>query len=230
MTTDSATGEDVIPRAYRGPWRRVSIAVGDGPAEEAQVVWWLQAAQDFVDLRLPRVPGGPDPVSFAGVTTYRPEPPTLWWRHQIALDGVDLGDDVGRVTWDGTDLLEEGTTVVDGEPVRYVERWRRLPPPLDGVERTRVLRGVDEAALMVEVGDHLLAVVDRRSQGGPYQSCGWRRTKASSWELALVLEPNGIELAPPPAEVLPPGAELVIGDLGWSVVEDALTPSIEVAP
>jgi hypothetical protein len=112
----------VIPPEFVGAWRRVSIAVGDGAPNESEDVIWLQASSGFADLRMPRGAGG-QPVAFAGYTTW--DKPALTWHHE--LDSGWNGTDTGVVTWRGDDLVETGSTMVDGEVTTYEEVWHREP-------------------------------------------------------------------------------------------------------
>ena len=67
-------------------------------------------------------------MSFAGTTTWAD--PFLRRSHDLALEsGTDrsLGDgDVGRVRWDGDDLVETGDFIDSGRVVSCIEVWRRV--------------------------------------------------------------------------------------------------------
>jgi hypothetical protein len=116
-----------LPACFVGAWRRVSIALGGGAPHEPSDVLWLQARRGFADVRVPSR-GAVEPAAFAGITTW--EPPALTWHHRLDLappapaSAPDLPD-VGAVEWRGDDLVERGTTVVDGVLTPYEEVWRR---------------------------------------------------------------------------------------------------------
>jgi hypothetical protein len=113
----------------------VSIAVGDEAPDEPCDVFWLQAREAFSDLRLPRRPGV-EPAAFSGHTTF--DPPALTWHHRLDLN--DAHDpDIGVVEWRGDDLIERGSTIIDGGGVPYEEVWRRVPH--DGPPAILVLVG-----------------------------------------------------------------------------------------
>jgi hypothetical protein len=96
---------DVTPERLAGAWRRVSLAVGDGPASEPASVVWLQAGDRYADLRVTTDPDG-TPASFAGTTSWHD--PFLHWAHELDLDPSG-GSDVGHLRQDGDDLVETGT-------------------------------------------------------------------------------------------------------------------------
>jgi hypothetical protein len=116
-----------VPACFVGAWRRVSIAFDGGVLDEPSDVLWLQARRGFADVRVPSRRGG-EPAAFAGTTTW--EPPALTWHHRLDLappapDSAPGPPDVGAVEWRGDDLVERGTTVLDGVPTPYEEVWRR---------------------------------------------------------------------------------------------------------
>jgi hypothetical protein len=149
----------MIPAAFVGAWERRSIALGDGAPHEPAAVVWVQGWSSYTDLRLP-VAGSDEPVEcFAGHTTW--EEPHLRWGHDVDLAGGPAAStDVGSVEWDGDDLVERGTFIIDGVAVPYIEVWRKL----SGSEG-RVVEITDAGLVHVAVGNHELTVVDRRDQG-----------------------------------------------------------------
>jgi hypothetical protein len=178
----------VIPDEFVGAWERISVSLdGSVPAEPATVIW-LQGRSAFADLRLPRddvhapdLPYGTGSVErcFAGHARF--EPPNLRWSHTIDLAGVLADkDDVGYVRWDNGDLVEEGTFLIDGIAVEYVEVWHKLPDCAG-----RVVEITDRGFVHVEVGDHALTIDDKRSAGGSFLARYQRRG-----DLVLSYGPN----------------------------------------
>jgi hypothetical protein len=129
----------------------------------------LSGASAFADVRVSL--DGVPLASFAGHTTW--DPPTLRWSHLIDLaDGVPALADVGVVSWESGDLIERGSTLVDGVVVPYVEVWRRLPGA-DGL----VVEENDATRWRVVVGPHELVADDQRAAGGVFSAC-YRRDGA----------------------------------------------------
>ena len=201
----------MTPARFTGTWWRTSIAIDGAPPVEPARVVWVQAGDVFADLRLPRVPGG-RPSSFAGSTSWHE--PHLRWLHEIDLDATDT-DDVGAMCVVGDDLVETGSTVLEGRRLAYVERWRRRPG--SGGE-TLVLRRQDGAGLLVQTGDHALSVCDDRAEGGEHRACYWTRTDGR-WTPSLVLSPNAPLPPAPPARAAGVG-DLLLDGHRWRVVGD----------
>ncbi|HET6953542.1 MAG TPA: hypothetical protein VFI47_24400 [Acidimicrobiales bacterium] len=188
----------MIPAPFRGAWRRVSLSVDGGPPIEPSDVVWVQSASAYADLRVPR-PGHADrhpPASFAGITTWRD--PHLHWRHDVDLDvdpisaggAAPAGGDVGRVWWDGADLVETGTFGTGDRGTPYVEVWRRLPGsggPTDD------WASPDGTRRFVQAGDHAITVADGRAAGGRYRAC-YRRRRAGAWTVELALGDGAADL------------------------------------
>lgn len=143
----------MIPDEFQGAWRRVTLALDGGDEQADADALWLQATDDFADLRVDRTTGRL--VScFAGTTTW--DPPWLRWSHAVDVGGAGVAaTDESRVTWDDDDLVERGVYVFPGTdgPVRYVERWRRMPD--DRPVRSLILPD----GVLVEAGRHALEIV-----------------------------------------------------------------------
>jgi hypothetical protein len=150
-----------VPTELVGAWERRSIGLGGAPPSEPASVVWVQGHSAYADLRVPSDPS--EPVEcFAGHTTW--DPPNLHWSHELDLAGGPAAlADVGAVEWIDGDLVERGSFTVDGVEVPYVEVWRRSPGS-DGP----VIEEVAPGSTRVVVGDHELAVVDRRADGGGF--------------------------------------------------------------
>lgn len=86
------------------------------------LVWWMQAGETHVDLRLPPDLDATPPSrarceGFAGRTVVRNG--TATWHREVNLQGPVAKPDVGVLTWDGDDLIEDAP---DGS---YREVWVR---------------------------------------------------------------------------------------------------------
>ena len=191
-----------VPERFRGAWKRVSLAVdGAAPTEHADVVW-LQTERTYADLRVPRYGYGDivAPMSFAGTTTWAD--PFLRWNHALDLDDASPGDsDVGRVRWNGDDLVETGEFTEGGRTVPYTEVWRRVGGSDSDLESHW---SPDGTCVVVRTGDHALTIADDRPTGGGYRAC-YRTRHDGRWSVELALGPGATDLpAPPPTEEMDP--------------------------
>jgi hypothetical protein len=189
-----------LPERFIAAWSR-SEAVVDGEvvAEPGRVVW-VEAGRAYVDIRGPG--GFANDTTFAGSTSWAE--PRLSWNHAIDADLENDGVDVGLISYDGEDVIEEGEFVAD-RVIRYMERWQRLPGG-DGP----VLAARTDGGVAVRVGDHASVVVDRRSVGGGI-AARYERWDGTAWkpELELGDEPALAQLPPPlEPDAAPPA--------GWS--------------
>jgi hypothetical protein len=134
--------------------------------------------------------------------------PSLTWIPDLELVPNDFPD-TGVVSWDGADLLETGTTVVDGADVTYVERWRRLPDtagPLLALSKP--------AGRLVLTGSLALSIVDDRPAGGAFNAVAWRLTEGE-WTVDHCW-PADASAPPPPKSVDGPTVVLEDGEL-WTI-------------
>ena len=183
----------------------MSLAVdGGAPTEHADVVW-LQAERTYADLRIPRYGYGDivPSMSSAGTTTW--SDPFLCWSQDLDLDrGTDrsLGDgDVGRVRWDGEDLVETGELTDDGRVVSYTAVWHRVADGDGGLESHW---SPDGGCVLIRIGDHVLTIADDRPAGGAYRAC-YRTRHEGRWAVELALGAGATDLpAPPSSEELAP--------------------------
>jgi hypothetical protein len=204
--------DPAIPAELTGGWQRVSIAVGDGPPREDCSVWWLQAPSCHADLRVP-IGEGAQPLAFAGSTSW--QEPALTWTPALSLDPTDEVD-TGVISWDGADLLEEGTCTVEGERVRYVERWRRLPgstAPLLALER--------DGGRIVRAGRYALTLLDARPSG-PFVAVAWE-LRGDRWAEHRRWPTDERAHVPPPPTELPIGITTVLEDARVWVVAEAVS-------
>lgn len=148
-----------VAAQFVGVWRRRSIAVDDGLPEERHSVVWVQARDAFADLRVPRGRDG-DVDAFAGITTY--DAPALTWHHALDLNGTFAGFDCGVVARRDDELVERGTFDRDGTTHAYEEVWQHIDRGIVGLVLTA------PRAMIVRVGDHSLAMRDRRAESATF--------------------------------------------------------------
>lgn len=200
----------MIAKEFTGGWIRLSIALGEAPATENMLVWWLQSTSRHADLRVALDADGEN-IAFAGTTVW--DPPSLTWLPDLEL--VPSGfPDTGVVAWDGEDLLESGTTVIGGVSVPYVERWQRLPDtaaPLLALSRP--------GGRLVRTGNLALSILDERPAGGEFHAVGWR-SHAGGWTIDHCWPPAAKAPPPPQHSGLVAGTSVVLRDgLTWTVDE-----------
>jgi Protein HRI1 len=207
------TGDAGLPAHFFGAWERSALTLDGTPVADAGRAVWVQAGAAFVDVRGPG--GFASDTCFAGTTKW--SEPYLAWTHVIdragTEDGEDAleGEDKGHITFDGDDLIEQGSFIA-GATREYAERWTRLPGPL-----APVLAAASADGRCVRVGDHAAAVVDRRATGGEFVAAYWRWSD-SEWRLELEIDGEVASLPPP----LEPGAALMDG---WHWHTEAEVPA-----
>jgi len=196
---------------FVGAWQRRSIAIDDGPHREPARVLWLQAGDAFADLRVPTDPD--DCVdAFAGITTY--EEPALTWHHTLDWNGNFAGYDCGVVERRAEELIERGEFERDGERHTYEEIWVRIDAGEVGVVLTAT------HSMIVRVGNHCLAMRDRRRSAGQFDVRHAQLT-ARVWDDVVVLG-DGAELPQLPVE-LPSdwtvGSAVTLDGVSWRISE-----------
>jgi hypothetical protein len=145
-----------------GVWSRTMYVRSDGTVDDTTEVTWVQAGPSYVDLRQPaRRPGLSDATCLRDLTFEH----VTWLATQEGFAGYLRADDraaewerlvdmqpasppdVGRLSWRGDVLLEEGVDLP------YVEHWQRLAASDD----LAGLRLVDPAngtvAVLARVGE-----------------------------------------------------------------------------
>ena len=117
-----------VPTAYLGVWQRTLLTTRGGVHDSSTKVFWLQTAQLFADLRIPRPrPQTPAELAtqagFAGVTEVTGE--RCQWHRAIDFQPPSGRADIGRMQFERADYLIE-----DGLDDSYHEVWERLPDSL----------------------------------------------------------------------------------------------------
>lgn len=193
----------------RGGWVRKGIAIDGGPMSEPATVWWLQAASKHCDLRVPH-DGLDGLVSFAGTTSWAE--PRLTWQPELEFD-PSVFEDVGVITWDGSDLIETGSIGDGAREIGYVERWQRLP----GSE-TEHLALSNETGRIVRTGRYALAITDGRAESGEFSAVAWS-LHDDQWTAEFAWPPDWA--APRPPYDIPAEGDMVVLDDGseWTIDE-----------
>ena len=206
----------MIPAEFTGGWVRASMSLDGAAPFEDTLVWWLQSSTKHVDLRVPIEAG--EVISFAGTTTW--EAPSLTWVPELQLVPSEFPD-TGIVSWDGEDLLEAGTFLIDGAEVGYLERWQRLPQtsgPLQALSRP--------GGRLVRTGVLALSVVDERDCGGVFNAVAWRLS-GDAWTLDHCWPADASAPKPPrPAAELAAGDTVALDDGADWVVDEALNLAV----
>lgn len=117
-----------VPGHYLGVWQRTLLTTTAGQHDSTTRVYWLQTAQLFADLRIPRpMPQTPQQLAlqagFAGITAISGD--TCQWHRAIDFQPPSSREDIGRMHFERADYLIE-----DGLDDSYHEVWERLPESL----------------------------------------------------------------------------------------------------
>lgn len=148
-----------VPEHYLGVWQRTLLTTTSGVHDSRTRVYWLQTAQLFADLRIPRpTPQTPEQLAlqagFAGVTEVRGE--QCQWHRAIDFQPPRAGADIGRMCFERPDYLIE-----DGLDGSYHEVWERLPDSL-GRNWGQWLHAADgRQGCLLLAGDYFLFAASR---------------------------------------------------------------------
>jgi hypothetical protein len=187
-----------LPPQFIAAWERGELIVDGAPVEGAGRAVWVEAGVAYVDVR--NGEGFASGTTFAGTASW--DEPHLTWAHAIDAESDDDGADVGLMSYDGYDLIEEGEYIA-GQVVKYSERWVRLAGS-DGA----VLAASADGGLAVRVGDHASVIVTRTAEGGGV-AARYDHWDGSEWrtEIAYGADAERAALPPPlePDAALPDG-------------------------
>lgn len=157
-----------VPDAYLGVWQRTLLTTRGGLHDSSTKVFWLQTAQLFADLRIPRPrPQSPAELAaqagFAGVTEVTGE--RCQWHRAIDFQPPSGRVDIGRMQFERADYLIE-----DGLDDSYHEVWERLPDSL-GRNWGQWLHAADgRQGCLLLAGDYFLFVAGRAQPLAPAKS------------------------------------------------------------
>lgn len=159
-----------VPQAYEGLWRRKGIWRSNGNSDLVTPVWWFQAADFHIDLRIPA--DRKDMTGFAGTTVVEGE--RCEWRPEIAYPFLSPELDAGIMRFDSDDALHEDS--VDGS---YNEDWwREAGGP---VSSSRAVLEDGRIQYEIACGEFLA-----RATGKPHKAADitiWRRTAVGLWRV-----------------------------------------------
>jgi hypothetical protein len=157
-----------VPNAYLGVWQRTLLTTRGGVHDSSTKVFWLQTAQLFADLRIPRPrPQTPAELAtqagFAGVTEVTGE--RCQWHRAIDFQPPSGRVDIGRMQFERADYLIE-----DGLDDSYHEVWERLPDSL-GRNWGQWLHADDgRQGCLLLAGDYFLFAASRSQPLAPAKS------------------------------------------------------------
>ena len=159
-----------VPQAYEGLWRRKGIWRSNGSSDVVTPVWWFQAADFHIDLRIPV--DRKAMTGFAGTTVVEGE--RCEWRPEIAYPFVSPELDAGFMRFDSKDALHEAG--VDGS---YKEDWlREAGGP---VTASRVVLEDGRIQYEIACGEFLA-----RATGKPHKAADitvWRQMSGGPWRI-----------------------------------------------
>lgn len=169
-----------------GAWARSGLVIGGTRVAERCDVLWLQTAETFADIRIPRQPAatvttghGPAelfyrPRAFGGVARWND--PVMVWDHLLDSDqqpATDAGTlDLATAGW----AYEDGTVVYDGVEVPFREEWELLSAPGDPVRAT-----VAAQRISVTCGAWRIDITEQRPDG-PFRA-ERRAWRDGTWEI-----------------------------------------------
>jgi hypothetical protein len=223
---DSALSRVRVPERYLGVWQRTLLTTTDGKHDASSRVYWLQTAQLFADLRIPRpAPQTPEQLvlqaGFAGVTEVTQSAAgdeLCQWHRAIDFQPPRASADIGRMHFAHADYLLE-----DGLDYSYHEVWERLPDSLgrnwgtwlaaaDGHQGCLLLAGdyflfVASRAAPLHAGSSLAELLDDRSNCSQLLDCelsfGRHHRGVRPWQIELSTMPVRIGRALLPASISP---------------------------
>ncbi|KQV54954.1 MULTISPECIES: hypothetical protein [unclassified Duganella] len=159
-----------VPQAYEGLWRRKGIWRANGSSDLVTPVWWFQAADFHIDLRIPV--DRKAMTGFAGTTVVEGE--RCEWRPEIAYPFVSPELDAGFMRFDSEDALHEA-----GADGSYQEDWwREASGP---VTASRLLLEDGRIQYEIACGEFLA-----RATGKPLKAAEitiWRQTPGGPWKI-----------------------------------------------
>ncbi|WP_426168776.1 hypothetical protein [Pseudoduganella sp. R-34] len=159
-----------VPQAYEGLWRRKGIWRADGSSDLVTPVWWFQAADFHIDLRIPA--DRKAMTGFAGTTVVEGE--RCEWRPEIAYPFVSPELDAGFMRFDREDALHEA-----GVDDSYKEDWwREAGGP---VSSSRMVLDDGRIQYQIACGEFLA-----RATGKPHKAAEitiWRQTAGGPWRI-----------------------------------------------
>lgn len=184
----------------QGHWRRDWIKA-QGFEDHTTRVHWMQAGTLFADIRVPL-----DRPALDGATCLADLPPNMikqllqaegfagtisvdqdrcTWRREITWHGVPEMDDIGRMSFDGEALIEDGVLAT------YREQWRRAP---DQTLRGFRVQGGGMAGILIETDSTFLFAIGPSPQthSGPASRDQLRTHFASVYALGSWSGDEGI--------------------------------------
>ena len=150
-----------------GAWTRSRLVVDGAQCADRCLGLWLQTADWYADVRMPRdlrppIDRGPEaiwtrPRAFAGTATW--EPPVMAWRHQLDYLGERIADSIA-LDRKGDLLIEAGSLGWAGLAIPFREEWSRISQPDD-----ETCAEVSARRIQITIGAWRILISDDRPEG-----------------------------------------------------------------
>jgi hypothetical protein len=150
-----------------GAWTRSRLFVDGAQCLDRCQALWLQTADWYADVRMPRHPqpwfdGGPEATltrsrAFAGTSTW--QAPVMFWRHQLDYLGDPITDS-NPLEHKGDLLIEAGDIKWAGLTIPFREEWRRISQPHD-----EMAAEVSARSIQITIGAWRILIIDDRPHG-----------------------------------------------------------------
>ena len=150
-----------------GAWSRSRLVVDGAQCLDRCRALWLQTADWYADVRMPRHSQSPfgcgpeatltRPRAFAGTSTW--QPPVMSWRHQLDYLGDPITDSI-PLERKGDLLIEAGSLRWAGLAIPFREEWRRISQPHDEISAE-----VSARRIQITIGAWRILIIDDRPEG-----------------------------------------------------------------
>lgn len=204
----TAIGEQSVPTALFGCWRRNWIQFGEGNPKEADVqVLWLQTVSGTGDLRVSPLQTPIESDSSCGITVVdqatKPYMTADWHdgASGFSQQPVSRFPEKGWLVWDSPSVMRE--LAPSGA---YVEEWERLPDSVGPVAHLIAPAASTTTNLYIAGGYGFLAVRSNTTGGLHDFACGRFDAVTGSLHVELASSPDHAD------------GTRALGDQAWQIV------------